>query len=57
MLAARAAGTQAVAVTDPVVAKRALALELGADLAVDPSDADVVEQVRRGLPWRGRRRV
>lgn len=52
MLAARAAEARAVAVTDPVAAKRALALELGADLAIDPSDADAVEQVRRGLPWR-----
>jgi L-iditol 2-dehydrogenase len=52
MLAARAAGARAVAVTDPVAAKRALALELGADLAVDPADADAVKKVRRELPWR-----
>ena len=37
MLTARASGAAAVAVTDPVAFKRALALELGADLAVDPT--------------------
>ncbi len=52
MLAARAQGARAIAVTDPVAAKRELALELGADFAVDPTDADAVAQVRGALPWR-----
>ncbi len=52
MLAARAAGASAIAVTDPLPAKRALALELGADLAIDPTAADAVEQIRSSLPRR-----
>jgi threonine dehydrogenase-like Zn-dependent dehydrogenase len=50
MLAARAGGAAAVAVSDPVEGKRALARELGADLAVEPGGA--VEAIRSGLPWR-----
>ncbi len=52
MLAARAEGAQAIAVTDPMAAKRELALGLGAAFAVDPAEPDTVEQVRRALPWR-----
>ncbi|HSO98215.1 MAG TPA: alcohol dehydrogenase catalytic domain-containing protein [Solirubrobacteraceae bacterium] len=52
MLSARAGGAVAIAVTDPLPAKRALALELGADLAVDPADSDAVSQIRGALPWR-----
>lgn len=52
MLTARASGATAIAVTDPVAAKRALALELGADLAVDPTDSESVAKIREGLPWR-----
>lgn len=52
MLASRAAGAVAVAVTDPLAAKRDLALELGADMALDPTEADPVAQIRRDLPWR-----
>jgi 2-desacetyl-2-hydroxyethyl bacteriochlorophyllide A dehydrogenase len=52
MLTARAGGAVAVAITDPIQAKRAAAVELGADLAVDPTDGDAVERIRDGLPWR-----
>jgi 2-desacetyl-2-hydroxyethyl bacteriochlorophyllide A dehydrogenase len=52
MLTARASGAAAVAVTDPVAGKRALALELGADLAVDPTAGDPVRRIRGELPWR-----
>lgn len=52
MLVARASGALAVAVTDPVAAKRDLAVELGADLAVDSAADDAVRQIREGLPRR-----
>jgi 2-desacetyl-2-hydroxyethyl bacteriochlorophyllide A dehydrogenase len=52
MLAARASGALAIAVTDPVAAKRNLAVELGADFAVDPAPDDAVAQIRDGLPHR-----
>lgn len=52
MLTARAAGAAAIAVTDPLEAKRALARELGADLVADPTDPEAVGQIRAGLPWR-----
>ncbi len=52
LLTARASGAVAAAVTDPIDAKRALALELGADLAVDPTQDGAVERIRDGLPWR-----
>jgi threonine dehydrogenase-like Zn-dependent dehydrogenase len=52
MLTARVAGAAAVAVTDPIAEKRAFALKLGADLAVDPMDDNAVEQIRAELPWR-----
>jgi 2-desacetyl-2-hydroxyethyl bacteriochlorophyllide A dehydrogenase len=52
MLTARAAGAAAIAVTDPLAAKRALALQLGADLAVDPTSAAAVSEIRDRLPWR-----
>jgi 2-desacetyl-2-hydroxyethyl bacteriochlorophyllide A dehydrogenase len=52
MLAARAAGATAIAVTDPVAAKRALATELGADLAVDPTGPTAVDEIRERLPHR-----
>jgi 2-desacetyl-2-hydroxyethyl bacteriochlorophyllide A dehydrogenase len=52
MLAARAGGAEAIAVTDPLAEKRALALELGADLAVDPTSQSAVAEVRERLPWR-----
>jgi L-iditol 2-dehydrogenase len=52
LLTARAGGAAAIAVTDPLAAKRELALELGADLAVDPLASDAVAQIRAGLPWR-----
>jgi L-iditol 2-dehydrogenase len=52
MLAALASGAIAVAVTDPIAAKRDLALALGADLAVDPTADDAVAQIRDGLPHR-----
>jgi 2-desacetyl-2-hydroxyethyl bacteriochlorophyllide A dehydrogenase len=52
MLAARAGGAEAVAVTDPLADKRALALELGADVTVDPASHDAVAELRERLPWR-----
>lgn len=52
LLAARAGGAAAVAVTDPVASKRALAIELGAALALDPAEPGVVARIRDGLPWR-----
>ena len=52
MLAARASGAAAIAVTDLVAGKRALAVELGADLAVDPTEGDAVQRIRDELPWR-----
>jgi 2-desacetyl-2-hydroxyethyl bacteriochlorophyllide A dehydrogenase len=52
MLTARAAGAAAIATTDPVEFKRALAIELGADLAVDPTHDDAVQRIRAELPWR-----
>jgi L-iditol 2-dehydrogenase len=52
LLAARAAGASEIAVTDPVAHKRARALELGADLALDPRDDEVVVAVRAGLSRR-----
>ena len=52
LLTARASGAVAAAVTDPIAAKRALALSLGADLALDPAEDDAVGRIRDGLPWR-----
>lgn len=52
MLTVRASGAVAVAVTDLERAKRELALELGADLAIDPAAEDAVMQIRERLPWR-----
>ena len=50
LLAARAAGAVAVAASDPLEAKRELALRHGAELAVAPADA--VRSIRGALPWR-----
>lgn len=52
MLTARASGAAAIAITDPLASKRAVAVELGADLAVDPSESGMVERIRAELPWR-----
>jgi L-iditol 2-dehydrogenase len=52
MLTARASGARAAAITDPIAAKRAVAVELGADIAVDPMEPDAVERIRGELPWR-----
>lgn len=52
LLTARASGAVATAITDPIGAKRVLALELGADLAVDPAQDHAVRRIRDGLPWR-----
>jgi 2-desacetyl-2-hydroxyethyl bacteriochlorophyllide A dehydrogenase len=49
MLTARAAGARAVAVTDPLAAKRENALRLGADLAVDPRRDAMVDEIRYAL--------
>ena len=52
MLTARTSGAAAIAITDPVASKRALAVELGADLALDPMESDMVQRIRGELPWR-----
>jgi 2-desacetyl-2-hydroxyethyl bacteriochlorophyllide A dehydrogenase len=52
MLAARAAGASAVAVTDLAEGKRALAGRLGASLTVDPRAPDAVERIRSAMPPR-----
>lgn len=46
LAAAKAQGAEAVAVTDLLASKRDRALALGADVAVDASDAKAVEKVR-----------
>ena len=51
-LAARASGAAEIAVTDPVEAKRARALQLGVDVAVDPRRADAVATIRGSLSRR-----
>lgn len=48
-VAARASGAKSVALTDLDPGKRARALRLGADAAVDPRDHDADEQIRRAL--------
>jgi Zn-dependent alcohol dehydrogenase len=45
LLGAPAAGATRTVVVDPIASKRALALELGATAAVDPSAGDVVASV------------
>lgn len=52
MLVARAAGAAAIAVTDPIAAKRDRAAALGADLVVDPREDGAVERIRAELPHR-----
>jgi 2-desacetyl-2-hydroxyethyl bacteriochlorophyllide A dehydrogenase len=52
MLAARASGADAIAITDPLTGKRDMAVELGADFAVDPTEDDAVPQIRERLPRR-----
>jgi L-iditol 2-dehydrogenase len=52
MLAARASGAAAIAMTDPIASKREMALRLGAQMAADPRSAETVEAIRAGLPWR-----
>jgi len=49
LAAARDHGARRVVVTDPLAAKRALALEMGADVVIDPTDGDVAGAVRRAL--------
>jgi 2-desacetyl-2-hydroxyethyl bacteriochlorophyllide A dehydrogenase len=46
---ARYEGARRIVMTDPLAAKREIALRLGADAVVDSSEADVVEQVRAAL--------
>ncbi len=46
----RAAGAVFVLATDPVSAKRELALRLGANEAVDPTDRNLVETLRQAAP-------
>lgn len=44
---ARALGTKAIIVSEPSAYKRALALELGADVALDPETSNIVHEVER----------
>lgn len=52
LLAVRAAGAAAVAVTDPLPSKRQRAQRLGADLVVDPGAGDAVAHIRSRLAHR-----
>ncbi len=52
LLTARGSGAAAIAVTDPLQAKRSLALKLGADLAIDPASSEAIAEIRRTLPRR-----
>ncbi len=52
MLAARAGGAEAIAVTDPQPSRRELAAALGADLVIDPTEPGAVAAIRTQLPWR-----
>ena len=52
LLTARAGEAAAIAITDPLASKRELALELGADFAIDPGATDAVDRIRAHLPWR-----
>jgi len=46
----RAAGATTLIVSEPLEHRRALALELGADYAFDPTQCDLYEEVRKILP-------
>jgi threonine dehydrogenase-like Zn-dependent dehydrogenase len=46
---ARAHGAKRIAITDPLPAKRARAIRLGADVALDATDGDIVAQARAAL--------
>lgn len=46
----RALGAQQIIVSDPIAAKRRLALELGADVALDPTTTSIASEVER-LTW------
>jgi len=48
--AARAAAAQQVFVSEPRDALRELALEVGADRAIDPTEADAVSRIKGGTP-------
>ena len=50
LLAAKAWGAGFVAVSEVRAARRAAALDLGADLAIDPTERSVVEAVREHVP-------
>jgi aryl-alcohol dehydrogenase len=50
VMAARLSGAKAIVAIDPQSERRALALELGATMAVDPEDENVVAAVRDALP-------
>jgi aryl-alcohol dehydrogenase len=50
VMAARIAGAPFIAVVEPVAQRRTLALELGAQLAIDPTGADVPAQLRKAAP-------
>jgi aryl-alcohol dehydrogenase len=50
VMAARVAGAPFIAVVEPVPERRKLALQLGAQLAIDPASDDVPSQVRKAAP-------
>jgi L-iditol 2-dehydrogenase len=52
LVAARKAGAATVALTEPRRAKREIALRLGADVVVDPTSGQAVEDLRRALAGR-----
>ena len=50
VMAAAAIGAGAIIVSDPLQSRRAMAIELGATHAVDPTSGDLTEQVRAIIP-------
>ena len=53
VMGAKLASAGVVVVSDPVAARREAALELGADVAIDPNAEDVVERTREVTSGRG----
>ncbi|MFC1949949.1 zinc-binding dehydrogenase [Chloroflexota bacterium] len=46
-------GASKVLVSEPVASRRKLALELGADMAIDPLNEDILEAANKLTDWRG----
>jgi Zn-dependent alcohol dehydrogenase len=53
VMGAKLAVASKVIVSDPVASRRTAALELGADIAIDPQNEDVLERVREATGGRG----